>query len=1186
MAAFRKGHVKVVKWMVNHVTQFPSDQEMTRYISTVNDKELLEKCQECTIIIRAAKDQQAAKANKNATILLEELYMEKTREESKKAAAARKRERKKKKKLEKKEEKRKLQEENQKNERYAAAEEDDEDEVEEEEEKSEINKRGGDLPSSSDSPARGGGNGGGGHVHGEVEEGDSGIDANSQGSCSSNEVKGASRRKEKKKKKPSNNGLNNQSISSNSSSTIQMINNNNVVLLPSTSKHDEKRQSNGGNSSVASSGPSLIALKKDLSKNDKNNEKTRNQNSNKILSSSNNNSSSATNVINNNKTQQPLIFEPTRHPADREDFEATGNDNFIPAKGKKSSYLNYSSDDILPSGNKGGNATSPKQAGKRDEGWKEVVRKYLNSPFKSKKVSVPLHAISRVIGRGGSNINAIRTATGAHIEVEKQSKGQGERIITLKGSLEATKQAHSLIAALVKDPEVDILQILPKSANKSAAAVWEKSVNTAKSKPGKGSQANQNSTATSKTTATSAKRLAAVTATKTTMSYTNAIMTSSRVLSTTGLTVAPGSKPLVSPSSTPGQTFAAKLSSADVVQSLASIVLPPVTTVVVMSSSPMIATAVAPPLGSIVTNVAPSITSTSSSASALTTIVPTSVMSTTTSPPLPRLPTPPAQAVSPPSSNKLIRPPPSPTPIVAVTVPVIAPTPVPATVITVNNSAPRINTASPPPPPSSLPGVVSPSPSTTGVTQSTSPSTSTTLEYSLFNDNFTKVTQQSVWGREADNQRREGMNFASAAAAGAPNASAIIMPPTSNKYLDPSPPTVDASKAPGYRGNSVCSPVSKGSSSAPPSTSTASSSVVGSVPYFPSQPETSMTNSYRPPPPAPVYQSAPPPTQADLDHSSYHPTSVTMSRLNPRAPDFSTTFKPQLYQQGGGNGGAPYLPPTILPNNNVISFPPMGKFPGATRGANGPARWSMMAPSHYATQSDVTTHLATLATISQTADLLGSTLENVTSPNVSPSSPQQQPPSDDRKVPPRPIGTERAWKNYTSMAAANAEIDMAPASWMIEPKMNWQGTAGLGAGPTGAAGAALDNRHAGYFRPGPTPTAVPPPVAPPFSRIALQAPEDIPHMLDTTYQGGLDSSQFSGAGAGISMMHHTPLVMPQHYAGVAAAAVAAAAAAQDLNGPGAPGTEWDQPTRPLPDLHQDKTHYYCSSQGWTTKWSH
>jgi len=79
-------------------------------------QELLEKCHDCVKIIRAAKDQQAAKANKNASILLEELDMEKTREESKKAAAARRRERKKKKKLEKREEKRKLHEENKKNE--------------------------------------------------------------------------------------------------------------------------------------------------------------------------------------------------------------------------------------------------------------------------------------------------------------------------------------------------------------------------------------------------------------------------------------------------------------------------------------------------------------------------------------------------------------------------------------------------------------------------------------------------------------------------------------------------------------------------------------------------------------------------------------------------------------------------------------------------------------------------------------------------------------------------------------------------------------------------------------------------------------------------------------------------------------------------------------------------------------
>lgn len=205
MAAFRKGHIKVVKWMVSHVTQFPSDQEMTRYIATVSDKELLEKCQECVKIIRAAKETQAAKANKNATILLEELDMEKTREESKKAAAARRRERKKKKKLEKKEEKRKLTEENKKNETIFEDKEDEKKSGDEDGDREDSDHEGADnsermdnVPSpvsrSPEDPDK--------------EEGDSGIDANSQGSCSSNDVKAREKKKEKKKKKSSSPSVN------------------------------------------------------------------------------------------------------------------------------------------------------------------------------------------------------------------------------------------------------------------------------------------------------------------------------------------------------------------------------------------------------------------------------------------------------------------------------------------------------------------------------------------------------------------------------------------------------------------------------------------------------------------------------------------------------------------------------------------------------------------------------------------------------------------------------------------------------------------------------------------------------------------------------------------------------------------------------------------------------------------
>lgn len=66
-------------------------------------------------IIRVAKDEQAEKANEYATILLEELDLEKTRAEVKKMAAARRKERKKNKKLQKIFEKRKQQEEEENN---------------------------------------------------------------------------------------------------------------------------------------------------------------------------------------------------------------------------------------------------------------------------------------------------------------------------------------------------------------------------------------------------------------------------------------------------------------------------------------------------------------------------------------------------------------------------------------------------------------------------------------------------------------------------------------------------------------------------------------------------------------------------------------------------------------------------------------------------------------------------------------------------------------------------------------------------------------------------------------------------------------------------------------------------------------------------------------------------------------
>ncbi|XP_024080647.1 ankyrin repeat domain-containing protein 17-like isoform X3 [Cimex lectularius] len=1080
MAAFRKGHVKVVKWMVNHVMQFPSDQEMTRYISTVNDKELLEKCQECTKIIRAAKDQQAAKANKNATILLEELYLEKTREESKKAAAAKKRERKKKKKLEKKEEKRKLQAENQKNERYTVEDEEEEEEdyQEEEEVKRTIkeikDKTPGEVAAISDSPARIGPNG---NVEG--EEGDSGIDANSQGSCSSSEVKtGINRRKEKKKKKCNQQGQNV-----------------NSPIAPSTSKLEERRTT-----SVTISQTTCIKQQ------GKQNEKPETKGTRQQQTKSNK-------VLQAQQQQQPsLNFEPSRHPADREDFEATGNDVYSSAKTKK--YAMPYCDEFSPP--KTASSTSPKLAGgKREEGWKEVVRKYLNSPYRSKKVSVPLNAISRVIGRGGSNINAIRAVTGANIEVEKQSKGQGERIITLKGSAEATKEAHFLIATLINDPDVDILQMIPKS--KSAVAVWEKSMSTAKSKltnkSSQTSQAMSSSSAATKTTTTignlngnsltyiskvstvnpsiSSPRILAprhatavnkrqqttsanalASGTKTTMSYTSAIMTYARSSGSSGKN---GSN------SGNSQTFAAKLSTIESQQ-------PPTTSSTITGTSQL-----SVPVTVLV----------SSSSTTLNT-TPPSTLIVPASPPQLRQPSPPITAVTPPTPSKQL---------------VTSSPTVPSTATSISQISP--NETSPTPPPTS--------------TAPTTPSNPTTLEYSLFNDNFTKVTQQSMWGGRENEQK--GMNFASVAANGMPNP--MVMTTISNKYLDPSPPQVDASKAPGYpiyRGNSVCSPVAKGST---PTTSSGTSTQQN---YYPAPSEPLQT--VRPPPPPPVYASTAP-QSTELEHTAYHPSPATISRLNPRAPDFATNFKPQIYPSG-----AQYLQQPIIPNSNVISFP-INKYPGAR--PNG-QRWPILA--HGYPQTDVT-HLSSLA-MSQAGDLLG-TLENGVSPNVSPSSPQtaqqQQQQQDDRKIPPRPIGTERAWKNYNISTQQEMEMNQP---WLLEPKLSWQGT---NMGPNQG----LDRHHMYRNAPNPGPP-------PPFSRIPIQ-PEDLPHIIDTQYQAGLDGTGQFNAGAGISMMHSLPVINP-HY-NVPAVAAAAAAVGQELSS----ASDWEQARLPMQELPQDKTHIGSTTLG-------
>lgn len=201
---------------------------------------------------------------------------------------------------------------------------------------------------------------------------------------------------------------------------------------------------------------------------------------------------------------------------------------------------------------------------------------------------------------------------------------------------------------------------------------------------------------------------------------------------------------------------------------------------------------------------------------------------------------------------------------------------------------------------------------------------------------------------------------------------------------------VDAAKAPGYRGTTVCSPVSSKSSTTPPSLS-------GLASY----------SSYSPPTQSPaqysrVYSEYPPDQPDTYHYTQVPPPAVTSSRLNPRAPDFSTRA-PTSSQQ------PVYSPPTayMQPAPAVLSFP-LNKFPPQQRpnGQTQPQRWHHVPPPHAFAQPEMVgftnAHLATLAALSHPGmgvDTMLGSLENG-AVGSSPSSPQhcELRPLDDRKV--------------------------------------------------------------------------------------------------------------------------------------------------------------------------------------------
>ncbi|XP_069055397.1 ankyrin repeat and KH domain-containing protein 1 isoform X3 [Pleurodeles waltl] len=414
MSAFRKGHIKVVQYLVKEVNQFPSDIECMRYIATITDKDVLKRCHQCMETIVKAKDQQAAEANKNASILLKELDMEKSREENRKQALAAKREKRKEKRKKKKEEQKRKQEDDEEN-KYTEA--------------FDLH-----LGQANDL---------------DVEE-DVPIEP------------------------PSATTTTTIGISATSATFTSVFGKKraNVITTPSTNRKNKKNKTKdtSQNAEIILQDEHMSLAQQRADKNKINGEprgggvcNDGNSDSDNLDSTDCNSEGSSggksqemhftpeMNAITDRRFASELRHTPEEKPNITASRIQSRFENDLPLNSLSSSHK------TLPLTTNGKlYLTSPKRGQKREEGWKEVVRR-------SKKLSVPASVVSRIMGRGGCNISAIQDVTGAHIDVDKQKDKNGERMITIRGGTESTRYAVQLINALIQDPAKELEDLIPKN---------------------------------------------------------------------------------------------------------------------------------------------------------------------------------------------------------------------------------------------------------------------------------------------------------------------------------------------------------------------------------------------------------------------------------------------------------------------------------------------------------------------------------------------------------------------------------------------------------------------------------------------------------------------------------------------------------------------------------------------------
>ncbi|XP_017282138.1 ankyrin repeat and KH domain-containing protein 1 isoform X3 [Kryptolebias marmoratus] len=449
MAAFRKGHVKVVQYLVKEVNQFPSDIECMRYIATIADKELLKKCHQCMETIVKAKDQQAAEANKNASILLKELDLEKSREESKKQALAAKREKRKEKRKKKKEEQKRKQEE--------------EEGQKTKEESSEMQEQKEDSAEEKEVPIE---------PPSATTTTTIGISA-----TSTTFTTAFGKKRGIVATTPNTNRKNKKNKTKDSAPNEPIILQDPQVAL-AQHKADKNKihgEPRGGGGGVAGGNSDSDPLDSTDCASESSSSGGRSQELNYLpdlpssASSSSSSSTSSSSSAPSSGAAQSQAFLPgpeKRHcPQLQTDNKMDNKVTVSISKPTQRAPDSSDSSNSLPSPFKTMalpvtspklSLTSPKRPQKREEGWKEVVRR-------SKKLSVPASVVSRIMGRGGCNITAIQDVTGAHIDVDKQKDKNGERMITIRGGTESTRYAVQLINALIQDPAKELEDLIPRN---------------------------------------------------------------------------------------------------------------------------------------------------------------------------------------------------------------------------------------------------------------------------------------------------------------------------------------------------------------------------------------------------------------------------------------------------------------------------------------------------------------------------------------------------------------------------------------------------------------------------------------------------------------------------------------------------------------------------------------------------